>query len=217
VSISQVEFSEILERFNRKERNLLVRDILGHRESKLRLSKSFLMRVNKAAKTDLGRDAWWATDFHFDWALAAAMMFCGKTEIGRVETDINDGLKLIQGTQEDVDLIIADGKNLVLIEAKAGEAWGQKQFDRKVKRLEALRHTAGGRLKVRLLLMSPKKSEKLKIPADSDIQWLDFIYEKILTGYRVQRCGADGKISADGGHWKIVEKAASNPVVSEEV
>ena len=56
---------DILEAFNRKERNLLVRDILGHSKEKLLLSADFLKRIRDASGVELDPMAWWATDFHF--------------------------------------------------------------------------------------------------------------------------------------------------------
>lgn len=73
--------SAALERFNRKERNLLVRAILGHEEKPLQLTGSFRNRVAGALDNFAGipEDAWWATDYHISW-LAGALAILEKDE-----------------------------------------------------------------------------------------------------------------------------------------
>jgi hypothetical protein len=69
--------ANILERFNRKERNLLIRDILGCRGKTLLLASGFCERLAKTVglpKESL-EDAWWATDYHFDWLAGALLTF----------------------------------------------------------------------------------------------------------------------------------------------
>jgi hypothetical protein len=80
-----------LERFNRKERNLLVRAILGHGKQPLHLAKPFRDQVQVACKLDLGcisEDAWWGTDYHISW-LAGALAFLvkGKAAVFRRRDD----------------------------------------------------------------------------------------------------------------------------------
>ena len=58
--------AESLECFNRKERNLLMRDALGHKASlPLLLDASYCRRVgDKVGFEFRPADAWWATDYH---------------------------------------------------------------------------------------------------------------------------------------------------------
>jgi hypothetical protein len=74
--ITMDSLSKTLERFNRKERNLLVRAILGDKEKHLELSKDFRDKVADALIIDaIGADAWWATDYHYDWLAGALAVY----------------------------------------------------------------------------------------------------------------------------------------------
>ena len=201
-------FPGILEGFNRKERNLLAREILGHGQSSLCLTEVFVRQIEDRSGLKLAFNPWWATDYHIDWIVAAVMMF---TEQIVPESRQHRRTGVTTATQEDFDLVIADGQHLILVEAKAHGAWSQKQFDRKHKRFEQVRSLAGDRLKVCLLLMSPKKSEGLKIPDGSGVGWLPFNIDTSLTSYRVTRCDAQGEPGIKGDHWKVVAKAATEP------
>src|ERR1017187_6665581 len=101
--------ADTLERFSRKERNLLIRDILGHVQKPPRLSDDFRERLRDALgwQVDVPDDAWWATDYHFDWLAGALLVFV----TGRmVPEGPNSGV--VKGTQEDVDLVVASGEHL---------------------------------------------------------------------------------------------------------
>ena len=67
-----------LERFNRKERNLLVRAATGNRESPLQLSLDFRERIAAALglREGIPADAWWATDYHIAWLAAVIDSWC---------------------------------------------------------------------------------------------------------------------------------------------
>jgi hypothetical protein len=71
--------ANILERFNRKERNLLIRDILGCRGKPLLLASDFCERLAKTVgiPKESVEGAWWATDFHFDWLAGALDLYEG--------------------------------------------------------------------------------------------------------------------------------------------
>jgi hypothetical protein len=94
-----------LERFNRKERNLLIRNILGCPGKTLPLAKDFCERLAKTVgipKESLD-GAWWATDFHFDWLAGALLTFMKREPLSRRDNDS----KLVMGNQEDLDLVVA--------------------------------------------------------------------------------------------------------------
>ena len=135
--------ANILERFNRKERNLLIRDILGCRGNALPLASSFCERL--ATTVGISKEcfdsAWWATDFHFDWLAGALLTFMK----GDTESPQDNGSGLIKGNQEDVDLVIVPQvpaaetpQHLILIEAKVYGHFTKKQYESKVARLEKL-------------------------------------------------------------------------------
>lgn len=200
---------DILEIFNRKERNLLVRDILGHSEQKLRLSADFLQRIHIATGVTLNADAWWATDYHLDWLFAAVMVFLGTATPGQVQADALP--PLMTATQEDADLVIANDRSLILIEAKAYSANNNEQVKRKRRRFEMLQRLAGQNLDLHLLLMS------LKSPTDPthstnpmSLKCIQLKIDPHLTVCRVKRCDAKGKADKAGGHWVIVELPATD-------
>jgi len=65
-----------LERFNRKERNLLVRAVLGHETKALELSGEFRKTVADALQIALiPPDAWRATDYHIAWLAGALAVY----------------------------------------------------------------------------------------------------------------------------------------------
>lgn len=199
---------DILEGFNRKERNLLVRDILGHSEQKLRLSPDFLTRIHVATGVTLNADAWWATDYHLDWLFAAVMVFLGTATPGQVQADALP--PLMTATQEDADLVIADDRHLILIEAKAYGAYNNEQVARKRRRFEMLQYIAGPNLDLHFLLMSPRPPQKLNHSEGAKpLNWLQLKVDPNLTVCRVERCDAEGKTGKAGGHWKIVELPAA--------
>jgi hypothetical protein len=84
-----------------------------------------------------------------------------------------DGRRLVEGNQEDVDLVIATGCDLVLIEAKAYGSWDNSQVASKLARLKMLhdfycelvqRAPSGQAVKAvnfHLLLTSPNRPAKL--------------------------------------------------------
>ena len=57
---------DALDSFNRKERNLLIREMLA-KEGRLPLSKFFRDKVAKKLDFLIPEDAWWATDYHIGW------------------------------------------------------------------------------------------------------------------------------------------------------
>ena len=145
---------EILESFNRKERFFLVAQALGCSNSAgepaFSLSDSFRKELNANIDVVIPEPeaVFVAMDYHLDWLQAALILahsqdgdhsqdvkfqFCNKGEKGPV----------IEGTQEDVDLLVAfeDGNktfHLILVEAKAYSGWTNKQLSSKAKRLRTI-------------------------------------------------------------------------------
>jgi hypothetical protein len=134
---------DALERFNRKERNLLIRDILNCRGKTPPLAGDFCERLAKAvgiSKESLD-SAWWATDFHIDWLAGGLLTFMK----GETTTPQDNRSMLVMGNQEDIDLVVvAHGPaaetlhHLILIEAKAYGHFTTKQYRSKIARLERL-------------------------------------------------------------------------------
>lgn len=143
--------ADTLERFNRKERNLLIRDILDCWDSIPPLGPAFCERLAEVVgiSANFLNGAWWATDFHFDWLAGALLNFMkGKTPQCNTPMPANakseDKVRLVMGNQEDIDLVVvahepaAKTYHLILFEAKAYGHFNKKQYKRKINRLELL-------------------------------------------------------------------------------
>jgi hypothetical protein len=167
--------ADALELFNRKERNLVVRHILGHAESPLRLTASFRRTVAELVKLRsdaIPDDASWWTDYHFDWLAGALTVFMkGETasSVDHANRFKRDKQALIMGNQEDVDLVIAAGCQLFLIEAKAYGHFKKAQCESKLDRLELLLEyynllasTSHRRVEFHVLSLSPSRSARAK-------------------------------------------------------
>ncbi len=216
------KLAEALERFNRKERNLLIRSVLGHDETPLRLSKTFRqVLASKLNISDLPEDTWWATDFHVSWIAGALAIYLNDRAAltqGRPNLEAN-GRRLVEGNQEDVDLLIATGSHLIMIEAKAFGAWSAKQVVSKLQRLDLLLayydqiRQDSAAVHFHLVLMSPREPQILpqKLKKDMPVRlgelwpklpWIPLELGKSVL--EVTRCQADGKSSAHGDHWCVI-------------
>lgn len=204
MSASHPSLVSVLETFNRKERNLLVRDILGRPEETLHLGHDFLGRLNALLDISLAADAWWASDYHFDWLFAAAKLLRKTASLDVAQAQ---GANPMTWTQEDADLVIADDRHLILIEAKAYEAYDNAQFERKRLRFDQLcDEMDGSGIKLQFLLMSPREPRKLRYPAGmAPYKWLRLRLDVKVVVCRVERCDASGKRAKDRGYWHIVK------------
>ena len=218
------DLSQALESFNRKERNLLVRAALGHKETPLKLGTEFRERV--ASKLGIGPisgDAWWATDFHISWLAGAFAIYYGDMtavgETGRPNPIAQKSARrLVEGNQEDIDLVIAAGRNLILIEAKAFGAWSNAQMRSKLIHLELLRQyhdeirvSHEHPINLHLLLTSLRAPEKLisaPAPWSKDGAMLPWVLlDSELKGpiRTVTRCNDKGDPSATGDRWRVLK------------
>jgi hypothetical protein len=122
-------------------RNLLVRSVLGHAERPLQLSAPFRHDLASVLNIlSLLETAWWATDYHTSWVAGALAVYLhdkGPLANGRPNPDCN-GRRLVEGNQEDIDLLIAVGQHLIMVEAKACGAWSNKQVRSKLQCLDLL-------------------------------------------------------------------------------
>ncbi len=169
------ELTDILDRFNRKERNLLVRDALGHSPSKaLSLDHNFRKRIGtELGGLEIPNDAWWATDYHLNWiAGALALWRRGEQAIGTAQINLlseNPVRYLVERSQEDADLLIAFDTTLILVEVKAFGYFTNKQIDSKLQRWHLLKRQSelpGFKVTFRFILMSRTKPNGLHPPPD---------------------------------------------------
>jgi len=225
-----MNLAEALELFNRKERNLLVRFALGHKEKALRLSDSFRSDVEKklALEHEIPLEAWWATDFHFSWlagalrvhALGAEEALIPQPNLPSGENRPNRTRYLVEGNAEDIDMVIATGTQLIMIEAKAYGAWSNSVMASKIERLnllyryyETLKRASEPPIQFHFLLISPNEPTKLVANWPTwvynngvqRIPWIQLPLEG--TVYQVTRCDQDGESSKSGSRWHVVRAA----------
>jgi hypothetical protein len=179
-----MELWQILETFNRKERNLLIRAALGENAERPPLSDSFRSQVASELRISMPREAWWATDYHISWIAGALCVYTkGKEEAGKPQP--NPELKehgarrqLVERNQEDIDLVVLASEHpiehLIFIEAKGYGDWRSSQLSSKMERLELLDryyHSLGYEndrpIKFHLLLTSLSEPENLRVKGPS--------------------------------------------------
>ena len=219
---------DTLKLFNRKERYWVVHTALGSPAATL--SAAFCDAIN--GQLDLKEpvtpsSAWWAMDYHIDWLQAALRLHPNvsttKEAIPQVRSADSKRCD-IQGQQEDIDLVVAHNRDVVLVEAKAFGSWSNKQLESKLERLRALpiswdtgEVTADGvaeeePIRVHFILLSPNRPTKLspsvlqKWPAwgkhCGSPCWVHLsLGEPEDRFFKVNRCNATGKSLACGGHW----------------
>ena len=230
--------ADILSKFNRKERYWVVQNVLGSPGgvsqdfgSPAGVSQDFFKRLVKdpgisLLSSRLSRTAWWGVDYHFDWLFAALYMHKTGLQSGDFPPQINGTLgdrdsRAIKGQQEDIDLVIANDRDVILIEAKAFGSWGTKQIIRKLKRLKLLGVDDNGFIyrpeapndplvKLHFVLMSPKRSDEIdNLPGwpkwaltDEKPHHIELEIPGFDSGFlRVVRCG---RKTEDGwSHWKV--------------
>jgi hypothetical protein len=132
------------------------------------------------------------------------------------DLDAGKARRLIESNQEDIDLVIATERDLVLIEAKAYGNFGNAQIKSKLDRLNLL-HDFYQKLKsesdhavcFHVLLISSQKPRRLNAcwPGwackDSEVPWIKLpLNESIL---QVMRCDEDGHSSVLGDFWRVIE------------
>ena len=221
----QSELVQLLRRFNRKERYWLLVDALG--PSALHLSDDYRQRLGQILGVLVPADAWWAMDYHFDWLHAALFCLAHGVTPEDLGVQCNEG-KAVKGNQEDMDLIVAFDRTLLLIEAKGAGAWSQAQMESKSQRIAALPQPEG--LDLRLVLTSPPGAQNIMSG-----QWVTVIQKSMpgsagnpllmpLNGFgggerllRVARCDIKGRPDARGDCWGIQSQPKSPPAGVDDV
>jgi hypothetical protein len=164
VRIKLLSVIEYLESLNRKERFFLVGMALGN--PKFRLDTQFRQRLESQFKLTIPEDAFVAMDYHLNWIYAACELSFGE----RNQTRVYKNQGIVDGTQEDVDLLVAYQEpsrkcHLIMLEAKGVTAFSSGQFKHKVERFENIFEKNGKRWGDDVIphfgLVSPKKSKNL--------------------------------------------------------
>jgi len=210
-----------LSKFNRKERFFVVVDAAGEGQDELhapslRLTEAFRQKLEATIGMPVPAHAWASIDFHLNW-LHAALQW--KTNPGLLHQARDrftaDGVELVSGNQEDVDLIVAwtatGGESVVVfIEAKAYSSWTNKQVGHKVPRLTAIVDSAisaGLTFTPLLVLASPTRpSQGLDVsgwPTWGHRDGRPLYLELPVAGARlgVERVDEGGRPSSSGTKW----------------
>jgi len=188
-----------LEKLNRKERFFLIGMALGN--PGFRLDSRFRQRLSEGFNVVIPDTAFVAMDYHLNWIYAAAALAFGTPVSGSVYENAN---RAIDGTQEDVDLLVAfedaSGLNhLIMLEAKGVTAFTNRQFQHKMNRLISIFGETGDRwpqIKPHFGLVSPRKPKGLHygfcpawLKIDDQIPW----FRMTLPSDRVMVLGCDGE------------------------
>ena len=204
-------FIELLEKFNRKERFFLIGWSLGN--PRFRASKTFLKSISSLIGIEIPSNAFVAMDYHLDWLYASVFLASGKASAKNVYSNRQ---KLVTGTQEDVDLLIAFRRgrtnHVVMLEAKGATGWTNKQVRSKGARLSSIFGRNGKRwssFKPHFVLTSPKEPKRLDLsvwPAwmkrsDGRSFWIEMPMRRRLV--KTTRCERDGHPDEKGTFWTV--------------
>lgn len=218
--------SGVIALFDRKERRHVVSRALGASAEKL--DEGFCNEISSALQDVrlTPESTRWFTDFHLDW-LAGALHVYAKGE----QFCPGEGLwansgeaehRLVCGNQEDIDLLLVQGNDLILVEAKWFGSWDDEQLKRKLGRIATLRkciaslcaQTQMPQVRIRFVFLSP-----IKPPDRTQNIWTEHGGGEPLCWIKLEppseRCYAlrvvrwspnpqpKGKSAADGTHWRL--------------
>jgi hypothetical protein len=199
---------EKLRSFNSKERFFMVGYILGNPDFKP--SQTFVEKIENILNLKCPKELFTAMDYHLDWLYASLYLAFYE---GQNNIYPNDE-KLITGSQEDIDFIIAFVQNnychIILIEVKGVMEWANKQLHSKALRLGKIFGQKGDRwpsIVPHFLMMSPKKSKDIDVfdcpswmTLKGEIPWVELSVPNEL--YKVTRCDDNGHANKDGAFWR---------------
>ncbi len=202
---------ENLEKLNRKERFFLLGMALGN--PKFRLETKFRTDLDWEFKLTVPEDAFVAMDYHLNWIYAACVLTFEQPAQNRIYKNVD---KVVDGTQEDVDLLVSyedpSGMcHLIMLEAKGVTAFSNRQFKHKVERLKQIFRDDGKRwpqVRPYFGLISPKRSTDLNydicpswFKVDGKVPWFKMNIPKgrlVLFG-----CDNRGKPDQERPFWTI--------------
>jgi len=217
----------------------LVRDILGHEEESIPpLSKGFRDKLQTSLKFEVPQNAWWGTDYHISWlAGALAVYIQGESAIEKrfpnprlrpcvmVNTDSLRERQLVEGNQEDVDLVISTGQDLILIEAKAYDRFTNEQINSKLARLDLLYQfykelgpTPDQAVRFYFVLQWPVNPTHLGtiwrpwMCNSKETAWITLKLNRPMSLLEVTRCDDQGRSAAIGLKWRIFMSKHNDPV-----
>jgi hypothetical protein len=221
------DLTELLERFNRKERFIVFEQALTEGGA-ARLNPRYRLLLNEALDSKgvcvPERPAFVAIDYHLNWLWAALEVGCGwwheTPELPMPLT--HPTASAFMHNQEDIDLLVvwdeAGTTHVLMVEAKAHSGWTNKQMASKVKRLQAIFGETGlsyPNVSPHLVLTSfAAPSGKLQVNGwpswttnDGHVMYAPLnppATPRLIVG----RTDADGHAAAVGGHVHVREAHA---------
>jgi hypothetical protein len=201
---------DFLDKLNRKERFFLIGMALGKRA--FTLGGSFRQELCDAFRIEIPENAFVAMDYHLNCIHAAAALTFGNLPLDAPHEN-KDGS--VDGTQEDVDLLVAfEGSSaivhLIMLEAKGVTPFKDKQFKHKISRFKQIFGHTGNKwnnVKPYLGLISPKKPENLNkfcpewLKINGEVAWLPMLIpEDRLV---VFRCDPQRRQNKEGNSWAV--------------
>ncbi len=136
MALEKMKLETALMNFNRSERFWLIRNALGDKSEKL--DPKFCKLLYEKHFIAVPDNAWWAMDYHLDWLVGALHFRINKDEETTVKEqenqELNNGTRWVNGSIEDIDLLIAFGETLIFIEAKGDEDWNYQRLQSKIDR-----------------------------------------------------------------------------------
>jgi len=206
-----ISFINNLERLNRKERYFLIGMALGNPEFKL--NSEFRQKLSEKYCLAVPDTAFVAIDYHLNWIFSAvALAFDSPVR----DNIFNNKGGIIDGTQEDVDLLVAfedksSMNHVIMLEAKGFTAFSNRQFTHKMDRLKSIFGEKGNRwpkVKPYFGLISSRESGKLKtnicpswLKVEGRIPW----FEMPLPNNRLILYGCDklGRPNKERAFWTV--------------
>ena len=201
----------LLRSFNRKERQILLSEVLRREEGEVvfSLDAGFRKRLGGKIGVTVPADAYVAMDYHLDW-LAMALHLAATPDLPERIRNVG----LFEGNQQDVDLLVAfeaaDGAHLALIEAKGVTRWDKRQLASKARRLRRIFGDGPGSdlATPHFVLMSPKRPARLDTSGwpgwmrrDGKPHWLELPLPGGLR--KATRCDDSGNDAAEGGYLRL--------------
>jgi len=204
-------FIDNLDKLNRKERFFLIGLALGNPGFKL--DRLFQQKLSEEFGVVIPDNVFVAMDYHLNWIYAAAALTFGNPVRDKL---FDNKFGIINGTQEDVDLLVAfeDASgicHLIMLEAKGVTAFSNSQFRHKMDRFRSIFGENGrrfSRIKPYFGLVSPRKPTGLRydlcplwLKHGDDIPWFEMsIPRDRLT---VFGCDKEGRPNQRRALWTV--------------
>jgi len=204
-------FVNNLDRLNRKERYFLIGMALGN--PMFKLSSAFRQKLSKKYGFTVPDTAFVAMDYHLNWIfVAAALAFDNPVK----DNIFDNGGRIVDGTQEDVDLLVAfedksSMNHVIMLEAKGFTAFSNRQFKHKMERIKSIFDEKGDRWpEVKPYFGVISSREPIKLQADIYPSWLEVEskipwFEMSLPDNRLILYGCDkqGKPNQERAFWTV--------------